>query len=50
MTDVPVDQTGCRVPADAAGAGLPEGLTEAEVEELQADLAKVRPKLRPVAY
>ncbi|PIN92656.1 hypothetical protein AB205_0135860 [Aquarana catesbeiana] len=42
MTDVPVDQTGSRVPADAAGAGLPEGLTEAEVEELQADLAKLK--------
>ncbi|XP_040187194.1 tumor protein D54 isoform X7 [Rana temporaria] len=46
MTDVPVDQTGCRVPADAAGAGLPEGLTEAEVEELQADLAKVEEEIQ----
>ncbi|CAI9585604.1 unnamed protein product [Staurois parvus] len=45
MTDVPVDQTGCRVPADAAGAGLPEGLTDAEVEELQADLAKVEEEI-----
>ncbi|XP_073463491.1 tumor protein D54 isoform X2 [Aquarana catesbeiana] len=45
MTDVPVDQTGSRVPADAAGAGLPEGLTEAEVEELQADLAKVEEEI-----
>ncbi|KAM5135417.1 tumor protein D54 isoform 1-T1 [Mantella aurantiaca] len=45
MTDVPVDPTGCRVPADAAGAGLAEGLTEAETEELQADLDKVEEEI-----
>ncbi|XP_063815245.1 tumor protein D54 isoform X3 [Pseudophryne corroboree] len=41
MTDVPVGPAGVRAPADAAGAGLPESLTEAEAEELRNELAKV---------
>ncbi|XP_018415232.1 PREDICTED: tumor protein D54 isoform X6 [Nanorana parkeri] len=45
MTDVPVDPAGSRVPADAAGAGLPEGLTEAEAEEIQNELVKVEEEI-----
>ncbi|KAM9296898.1 tumor protein D54 [Gastrophryne carolinensis] len=41
MIDVPVQ----RGPADAAGAALPEGLTEAEAEELRAELAKVEEEI-----
>ncbi|XP_068118471.1 tumor protein D54 isoform X2 [Hyperolius riggenbachi] len=46
MTDVPVGPAGSRVPADAAGAGLPEGLTEAEAEELQTELSKVEEEIQ----
>ncbi|XP_053567776.1 tumor protein D54 isoform X2 [Bombina bombina] len=42
MTDVPV---GVRVPADAAGAELPEGLTEAEAEELRLELIKLEDEI-----
>ncbi|XP_072270455.1 tumor protein D54 isoform X10 [Pyxicephalus adspersus] len=45
MTDVPVDPSGCRLPADAAGAGLPEGMTEAEAEELRIELVKVEEEI-----
>ncbi|XP_073436942.1 tumor protein D54 isoform X12 [Dendrobates tinctorius] len=46
MTDVPVGPAaGTRVPADAAGGVLPEGLTEAEAEELRGDLVKVEEEI-----
>ncbi|XP_077109099.1 tumor protein D54 isoform X2 [Ranitomeya variabilis] len=45
MTDVPVGPAGARVPADAAGGVLPEGLTEAEAEELRSDLVKVEEEI-----
>ncbi|KAM4030293.1 tumor protein D54 isoform 7-T7 [Anomaloglossus baeobatrachus] len=45
MTDVPVGPAGSRVPADAAGGALPEGLTEAEAEELRCDLTKVEEEI-----
>ncbi|XP_073538984.1 tumor protein D54 isoform X6 [Phyllobates terribilis] len=46
MTDVPVGPAGARVPADAAGGVLPEGLTEAEAEELRSDLVKVEEEIQ----
>lgn len=45
MTDVPVDPAGTRVPADAAGGVLPEGMTEAEAEELRCELIKVEDEI-----
>ncbi|XP_075032743.1 tumor protein D54 isoform X3 [Mixophyes fleayi] len=45
MTDVPVGPAGMRAPADAAGAGLPEGMTEAEAEELRNELVKVEEEI-----
>ncbi|XP_066443976.1 tumor protein D54 isoform X2 [Eleutherodactylus coqui] len=45
MTDVPVCPAGTRMPADAAGGALPEGLTEDEAEELRSDLLKVEEEI-----
>ncbi|XP_053309683.1 tumor protein D54 isoform X4 [Spea bombifrons] len=45
MTEVPVGPSGVHMPADAAGASLPEGLTEAEAEELRAELVKVEEEI-----
>ncbi|XP_069808309.1 tumor protein D54 isoform X4 [Dendropsophus ebraccatus] len=45
MTDVPVGPAGTRVPADAAGGVLPEGMTEAEAEELRCELVKVEEEI-----
>ncbi|KAM3923562.1 tumor protein D54 isoform 6-T6 [Leptodactylus fuscus] len=45
MTDVPVGPAGTRVPADAAGGVLPEGMTEAEAEELRTELFKVEEEI-----
>ncbi|KAG8567128.1 hypothetical protein GDO81_013512 [Engystomops pustulosus] len=45
MTDVPVGPAGTRVPADAAGGALPEGMTEAEAEELRCELLKVEEEI-----
>ncbi|XP_044151962.1 tumor protein D54 isoform X2 [Bufo gargarizans] len=45
MTDVPVGPAGTRVPADAAGGVAPEGLTEAEAEELRNELVKVEEEI-----
>ncbi|CAH2302987.1 Hypothetical predicted protein [Pelobates cultripes] len=45
MTEVPVGPGGVCAPADAAGAVLPEGLTEAEAEELRSELAKVEEEI-----
>ncbi|XP_063315540.1 tumor protein D54 isoform X3 [Pelobates fuscus] len=45
MTEVPVGPGGVCAPADAAGAVLPEGLTEAEAEELRIELAKVEEEI-----
>ncbi|XP_041433736.1 tumor protein D52-like 2 S homeolog isoform X5 [Xenopus laevis] len=46
VADVPVAPTGGLVPADAAGmAVLPEGLTEAEAEELRSELLKVEEEI-----
>ncbi|KAM8946194.1 tumor protein D54 isoform 4-T4 [Pelodytes ibericus] len=45
MTEVPVGTVGGRVPADAAGVVLPEGLTEAEAEELRTELVKVEDEI-----
>ncbi|XP_075701562.1 tumor protein D54-like isoform X1 [Rhinoderma darwinii] len=45
MTDVPVGPAGTRMPADAAGGALPEGLTEAEAEELRSELFKVEEEI-----
>ncbi|XP_075427795.1 tumor protein D54 isoform X7 [Ascaphus truei] len=45
MTDVPVGPAGVPVPANAAGAVLPDGLTEAEAEELRIELFKVEEEI-----
>ncbi|XP_040295044.1 tumor protein D54 isoform X2 [Bufo bufo] len=45
MTDVPVGPAGTRIPADAAGGVAPEGLTEAEAEELRNELVKVEEEI-----
>ncbi|XP_056404413.1 tumor protein D54 isoform X6 [Hyla sarda] len=44
MTDVPVGPAVTRVPADAAGV-LPDGITEAEAEELRCELVKVEEEI-----
>ncbi|KAG8447244.1 hypothetical protein GDO86_014636 [Hymenochirus boettgeri] len=46
VVDAPVSTGGGNVPADAAGAAeLPEGLTEAEAEELRFELVKVEEEI-----
>uniref|UniRef100_A0A8C5QU34 TPD52 like 2 n=1 Tax=Leptobrachium leishanense TaxID=445787 RepID=A0A8C5QU34_9ANUR len=50
MTDVPVGPAGSQVPADAAGAALPEGMTEAEAEELRIELAKVEEEISTLRH
>ncbi|XP_018089963.1 tumor protein D52-like 2 L homeolog isoform X1 [Xenopus laevis] len=46
VVDVPMAPTGGHIPADAAGmAVLPEGLTEAEAEELRSELLKVEEEI-----
>ncbi|KAE8574330.1 hypothetical protein XENTR_v10003381 [Xenopus tropicalis] len=43
--DVPVLPAGGHAPADAAGMAVPEGLTEAETEELHSELLKVEEEI-----
>ncbi|CAN2389931.1 Tumour protein D52 family [Pristimantis euphronides] len=45
MTDVPVGPAGKCTPADAAGGALPEGMTEAEAEEMRSELFKVEEEI-----